>query len=108
MTAFSVFAPSRARQVGLLGIDGNDLQIGADDEEVELPASRFALSSFKHDASFQHTRCRYQATFSRRDRSEKLLTVGFGEEDGRKGRRVDDHNLWINVCRSTFVDQRGS
>ena len=45
MAAFSIFAPCRASNVSLLGVYGYDLEIGPDNEEVELAAGGFALTS---------------------------------------------------------------
>ena len=44
--AFSVLAPGGSGQFGLFRVHGNDLQIGAHDEEVEFAASCFALAGF--------------------------------------------------------------
>ena len=39
----------------LLCIDRDDLEIGANHEEIELAPGGFALPSFQNDACFNHT-----------------------------------------------------
>jgi hypothetical protein len=40
----------------LLGVYGYDLEIGADDEEIELAAGGFALATFENHSCFQYRR----------------------------------------------------
>ena len=62
MSAFSILAPCGAGEVGLFGLDGYDLQMGTNHEQIELAARRFALSGLKDDSSFEHARSGYQPT----------------------------------------------
>ena len=56
MTAFSVPAPCGAGKFCLFGIDRDDLEIGAHDEEIELASSSFALPALEEISSFKHAR----------------------------------------------------
>ncbi len=91
MAAFSVFAPGGAGEIGLFGVYRRDLEIGADDEEVELAARCFALPGFEDDSSFEHARGGYQAGSRSGDGSEEFLALRLAEKDGRESGRVDDH-----------------
>ena len=46
MSSLSIFAPGGAGQIGQFGVNGNDREIGANHEEVELAASSLALPGF--------------------------------------------------------------
>ena len=61
VAALSVAAPGGASQFRLFCIDREDLEISANQEEIELPSGSFALSAFDNDSSFEHVRRRYQA-----------------------------------------------
>src|SRR5450755_4212342 len=56
VAAFAIFAPGRARDLDLLGIHRNHLELCAHQEQVELAAGRFAAFSLKHDAGLQRIR----------------------------------------------------
>jgi hypothetical protein len=48
MSAFAVLAPGRTCNLGLLGVNGNNLQIRADEKKIEFPAGRLATPGFDH------------------------------------------------------------
>ena len=82
MAAFSIFAPRGASNVSLLGVYGYDLEIGPDNEEVELAAGGFALSALENHSCFKCGRCRQKAILGRRDGLQKRFSFRFDEEDG--------------------------
>jgi hypothetical protein len=51
VAAFALFAPGGTRNLDLFAVHGRDLEIGADEEEIEFPAGRFTTSGFQHDSS---------------------------------------------------------
>ena len=71
MAAFPELAPGGARKLRLFGVHRNDLEISANDEQVELPPCCFALPTFENNSSFQDTCGGQQAGFRCSDRSEK-------------------------------------
>jgi len=84
MPALSIFSPGGASEIGLFGVDGDDLKIGTNHEEIELAAGGFALPGFNDDSSFKHTRGRHEATSGCGDGVEKCLALRFGEKDSRE------------------------
>ena len=79
--SLSVLPPGRAREVGLFSIDGHDLQIGADDEKIELAAGGFSLSAFDNHSRLQHSRGRNQSSICHRNGSQESVALRFGKED---------------------------
>lgn len=91
MAAFSVGAPGGAGEIGLLGVYGYDLEIGTDDEEIELASSGFTAAGFKDDSGFEHSGGGDEAGFGSDDVGEEGLTFGFAEKNGDEGRGINDH-----------------
>ena len=91
VAAFSVFAPGGAGEIGLFGVYGYDLEIGADDEEIELASSGFAATGFENDSSFEQSGDGDEAGFGRNDVGEKALTFRLAEKNGDEGRGINDH-----------------
>jgi len=82
MLALPVLSPGGAGQFCLFGIHRNDLEIRADDEEIELAPGRLALPGFKNNSSFKNARRRNQATIRGSDGSKESLTFWLSEENG--------------------------
>jgi hypothetical protein len=91
VVAFSVSAPRRTSDVSLFGVHGDNLQIRADDEEIELAAGGFALPGFHNDSSFEHSGGGDQTRSSARNRGEEFLTFRLGEKNGSEGGGIDNH-----------------
>jgi len=91
MAAFAVFAPSRARDLDLLGIDRNNLELRPHYKQVELAPGRFAPPCLKDNSGFQRVRRRNQPRLGQQNVLEERLAFRFSKKDGDEGRRINDH-----------------
>ena len=103
MAAFSVLPPSRAGKISLLGVNGYDLHIGADNEEIELPACRVTLSGFQDHSSLKHGRSRYEAASRCGDCRQEFLTLRLTKKDGCEGGRINDHVGVLDSAREPVL-----
>ncbi len=90
VTAFAVLAPGRAGEVCEFGVDGNNLDLGADDKEIELPACATAFAALDHHASFEDGRGRDEAATGSDDGVAEDVALRLVKKDCRQGRGVND------------------
>ena len=89
MATFSEAAPGRTGQVSLFAVDGRDLEIGADDEEIEFAAGRLSLSRFEDDSGFEECRGGNKPGSCARDGLEESLSLWLAKKNGDEGGRVN-------------------
>jgi hypothetical protein len=84
MTAFSVLAPGRPRDIRLLGIDWHDLQGSANHKEIELASSGLALPALDNDSGFKYCCGRDEPSLGGSNRREKGIALRFHKENRRQ------------------------
>jgi hypothetical protein len=87
MAAFAVFAPGRSRNFDLFAVYGDQLEIGADNEEVEFAARSLTASGFQNNSCFECVGGGDEPCTVLDDQIEKMLALGLGPGKWRPGPR---------------------
>ena len=85
MPAFSVFAPRRSSNIGLLPIHWHNLETSADHEQIEFPTGAAASPTLDDYAGFEQRSGRNESAMRRYDRVAEALPFGFVKENDRQG-----------------------
>jgi len=84
MPALAVFAPCHTRDVNLLGVGGNDIELPAIQEKIKLAACRFTSPGFQNDPRLERIDSGNESCLGLGYQLQKLLSFWFRQKDGEQ------------------------
>ena len=99
MAAAAEPPPGAARLGDVVGVDGDDRDLGAVQQQVELPAAGLSLLRLDHDGGFEQRRRGHEPRLVLFDRGAERFRLGLVEEQ-REERRGVEHHQRASPCSS--------